>query len=75
MFIYRDMGPLKETPWVTAEDGVEGRIGFNGIVYFLSFWLVFMIISFFIFADNENMSFGDRALIGLGLALPWAVGT
>ena len=67
VFIYRDMGPLKETPWVTAEDGVEGRIGFNGIVYFLSFWLVFMIISFFIFADNENMSFGDRALIGLGL--------
>ena len=67
VFIYRDMGPLKETPWVTAEDGVEGRIGFNGIVYFLSFWLVFMIISFFIFADNENMSFGDRSLIGLGL--------
>ena len=67
VFIYRDMGPLKETPWVTAEDGLEGRIGFNGIVYFLSFWLVFMIISFFIFADNENMSFGDRALIGLGL--------
>ena len=67
VFIYRDMGPLKETPWVTAEDGVQGRIGFNGIVYFLSFWLVFMIISFFIFADNENMSFGDRALIGLGL--------
>ena len=67
VFIYRDMGPLKETPWVTAEDGVEGRIGFNGIVYFLSFWLVFMIISFFIFADNENMSFGDRALIGMGL--------
>ena len=67
VFIYRDMGPLKETPWVTAEDGVEGRIGFNGIVYFLSFWLVFMIISFFIFADNENMSFGERALIGLGL--------
>ena len=54
---------------------VEGRIGFNGIVYFLSFWLVFMIISFFIFADNENMSFGDRALIGLDSALPWAVGT
>ena len=26
-----------------------------------------MIIGFFIFADNENMSFGDRALIGLGL--------
>lgn len=67
VFIYRDMGPLKETPWVTAEDGVEGRIGFNGIVYFLSFWLVFMIISFFIFADNENMGFGDRAWIGLGL--------
>ena len=67
VFIYRDMGPLKETPWVTAEDGVQGRIGFNGIVYFLSFWLVFMIISFFIFADNENMSFGGRALIGLGL--------
>ncbi|MGB0965505.1 MAG: TRAP transporter large permease [Litorivicinus sp.] len=65
VFIYRDMGPLKETPWVTAEDGIDGRIGFNGVVYFLSFWMVFMIISFFIFADSDSMTFGQRSLIGL----------
>ena len=33
VFIYRDMAA--EKPWVTV--GVEGRIGFNGIVYFFSF--------------------------------------
>ncbi len=65
LFVYRDMGPLKETPWVEATDSAHARIGFNGSVYGVSFFIVWMIMSFFALADSETVTLGDRTLWGL----------
>lgn len=40
LFVYRDMGPLKNIPWVEESDGKVGRVGFNGSVYGVSFFMV-----------------------------------
>ncbi|GGO87855.1 hypothetical protein GCM10011348_42000 [Marinobacterium nitratireducens] len=69
LFVYRDMGPLKETPWVLESDGAVARVGFNGSVYGVSFFLVWMIMSFFATADSETVTAGERALWGLGIGL------
>ncbi|WP_420551008.1 TRAP transporter large permease [Litorivicinus lipolyticus] len=68
VFIYRDMGPLKGIGWTDENDAPVARVGFNGWVYMLSFWMVFMILSFFALAGSESIGLGDRSLIGLGLA-------
>jgi len=69
LFVYRDMGPLKDTPWVLESDSADARVGFNGSVYGLSFFLVWMILSFFATADAEDVTASQRALWGLGISL------
>ena len=65
LFIYRDMGPLKEVPWVRDSDSPGARVGFSGLVYAVSLFLVFLILSFFFLRE---VSLGHRTLIGLLLA-------
>lgn len=69
LFVYRDMGPLKDTPWVMPSDAAEARVGFNGSVYGVSFFLVWMILSFFATANSETVTAGDRALWGAFLSV------
>ncbi len=64
LFVYRDMGPLKETPWVLDSDSAEARAGFNGSVYGVSFFLFWMIVSFFATANSETITASDRAAVG-----------
>lgn len=64
LFVYRDMGPLANTPWVAETDAPHARVGFNGSVYGVSFFLVWMILSFFALAESETVTMGDRALWG-----------
>lgn len=73
LFVYRDMGPLKEIPWVLESDNATARIGFNGSVYGLSFFMVWMIMSFFALADSETVTASQRALWGLGMAVVLAL--
>ncbi len=73
LFVYRDMGPLKDTPWVLESDSKVAKIGFNGLVYGVSFFLVWEILSFFALADNENITGGDRAIWGAIMSLGIAV--
>lgn len=65
LFIYRDMGPLKETPWVLEQDSQAAKIGFNGSVYAVSFMLFWLIISFFATAGSETITTGKRIIVGL----------
>jgi len=73
LFVYRDMGPLKNTPWVEESDSRVARVGFNGSVYGVSFFLVGSILSFFIWADSETVTAGDRSfwslVIGLAISI------
>jgi C4-dicarboxylate transporter DctM subunit len=69
LFVYRDMGPLKETPWVLDSDSAEARAGFNGSVYGVSFFLFWMIVSFFATANSETITASDRAMVGGAIAL------
>jgi len=69
LFIYRDMGPLKETPWVMADDSGAAKIGFEGSVFGVSFFLFWMILSFFATAQSETITVGDRFWVGILIAL------
>jgi C4-dicarboxylate transporter DctM subunit len=71
LFVYRDMGPLKETPWVMESDSAEARAGFDGSVYAVSFFLFWMIISFFATANSETLtaSATQRAIVGIIIGL------
>jgi len=64
LFVYRDMGPLKGINWVSDTDSAEAKVGFNGLVYGLSFFLVWMIMSFFATADSETVTAAQRAQWG-----------
>ena len=64
LFVYRDMGPLKGIGWVSEDDSVAARVGFNGLVYGLSFFLVWMILSFFATAGSETVTASSRAMWG-----------
>ena len=65
LFVYRDMGPLSNTPWVEESDSAHARVGFNGSVYGVSFFIVWLIMSFFAFSGSETVTLGERALWGL----------
>ncbi len=65
LFIYRDMGPLKNVPWVLENTPRQTRIGFSATVYGVSLFFVWMLLSFFAFADNEILSTTQRLWIGL----------
>ena len=64
LFIYRDMGPMKNSDWVVDGDGQEARLGFKSIVYMVSFFFVWMVLSFFVTSEWEGVTFGGRALWG-----------
>ena len=60
LFIYRDMGPFKEEPWVRDTDTLESVIGFKSTVYSITFLMVCLILSFFALADVESVTFSGR---------------
>lgn len=71
VFIYRDMGPMREIAWVNESDGKRARVGFSALVYALALFFVWMILSFFVSAEWEGVTLGSRAAIGavMGLAV------
>jgi C4-dicarboxylate transporter, DctM subunit len=69
LFVYRDMGPMRGTTWVTENDSRPARLGFSALVYSAGIFFVWMILSFFVAANWEGVTFGGRALVGLGIAL------
>ncbi|WP_349365653.1 MAG: TRAP transporter large permease [Nitratireductor rhodophyticola] len=69
LFVYRDMGPMKDERWVKEDDGRRARVGFSATVYALAFFFVWMILSFFLTADWEGVTFEGRTLTGLALSL------
>ena len=69
LFVYRDMGPLKDTTWTNDSDSDVARVGFNGSVYGVSFFLVWEILSFFALSNSETITSGDRASWGLVMAM------
>ena len=73
LFVYRDMGPLKGKTWTNDDDAPHARVGFNGTVYGVSFFLVWEIMSFFVFADSETVTGGDRALWGAVMSVILAI--
>src|SRR6056300_172723 len=56
IFIYRDMGPFKDEPWVRESDRAEAVVGFKSTVYGVSFLLVCLILSFFALSDVEGIT-------------------
>jgi C4-dicarboxylate transporter DctM subunit len=64
LFVYRDMGPLKGVRWVIETDSDTARVGFNGLVFGLSFFMVWMIMSFFATANSETVTAASRAQWG-----------
>ncbi|OEJ67709.1 TRAP transporter large permease [Magnetovibrio blakemorei] len=62
LFVYRDMGPLKGMTWVPANAPNTVRVGFMASVYAVSFYFVWLILSFFLMQDTPIES---RALVGL----------
>jgi C4-dicarboxylate transporter DctM subunit len=72
VFVYRDMGPMAGRRWL-GEDattrGTPAHIGFSATVYALAFFFVWMVLSFFVAADWENVTAAGRAWTGLALSL------
>jgi len=60
IFIYRDMGPFKDEPWVRESDRSEAVVGFKSTVYGVSFLLVCLILSFFALSDVDGVTLGSR---------------
>ena len=69
VFIYRDMGPLKGLPWLTDTDSKVTQTGFKATVYGIAFFMVWMILSFFVTAEWENVTFTSRTVLGAVLAI------
>lgn len=68
LFVYRDMGPLKEEPWIRETDTKESRIGFKAWIYALSFLLVFLVLSFFVVGDDKTVPASMRYMWGFVLS-------
>ena len=66
LFVYRDMGPLKDERWLPENTDKRTRIGFSASVYAVAFYLVWLILSFF-FISTTPLS--TRSTIGGVLAL------
>lgn len=74
LFIYRDMGPLKDTPWVFESDAAHARVGFNGSVYGVSLFIVWMILSFFATSDPDStVTAGERTIWGALISIALAI--
>ncbi|PTW59426.1 C4-dicarboxylate transporter DctM subunit [Breoghania corrubedonensis] len=66
VFIYRDMGPLKDVPWVRDEDGPNARVGFSATIYALAVLFIWLILSFFFL---QGLGLETRFWAGVVLAL------
>ncbi len=53
LFVYRDMGPLKEHPWTLETDSDIAQLGFRGTVYGVSLFIVGSILTFFVVGTSE----------------------
>lgn len=73
LFVYRDMGPLKGQTWTKESDARHAKVGFNGLVYGVSFFFVWEILSFFALSGHATISSGDRAIAGVVLSVLLAV--
>jgi len=62
LFVYRDMGPLKDRPWVPESASRQSRVGFSATVYAITFFLAWLILSFFFMTET---GLATRAWIGL----------
>ncbi|MCW9040323.1 MAG: TRAP transporter large permease [Rhodospirillales bacterium] len=62
LFIYRDMGPLKDIAWIPENTSIKRQVGFTASVYAVAFYFVWLILSFFFMQETL---FTDRALTGL----------
>jgi C4-dicarboxylate transporter DctM subunit len=71
IFVYRDMGPMKGRRWLSETEtrGTPAHVGFSATVYALAFFFVWMVLSFFVTADWENVTAAGRAWTGLALSL------
>jgi len=69
LFVYRDMGPMKDIRWIAETDSKRSRVGFSALVYAVAAFFVWMIMSFFVASDWEGVTFSGRALWGGALAL------
>jgi len=71
VFVYRDMGPMKDRRWLGTDSDTytPAKIGFNATVYALAFFFVWMVLSFFVTADWENVTAAGRAWLGFALSL------
>jgi C4-dicarboxylate transporter DctM subunit len=69
LFVYRDMGPMKDIPWISPDDPKPARVGFSALVYALAFFFAWMILSFFATADSESVTLAGRATLGGILSL------
>ena len=74
IFIYRDMGPFKDQPWLIEGDSRDAVLGFKASVYGLSFFAVFAILSFFAVGDAKLVSPATRYSWALVLSLALVVG-
>jgi C4-dicarboxylate transporter DctM subunit len=77
LFVYRDMGPMKDIPWISPDDPKPARVGFSALVYALAFFFAWMILSFFATADSETVTLAGRATLGgvlsLGILIAYAM--
>ncbi|MCB1518798.1 MAG: TRAP transporter large permease, partial [Hyphomicrobiaceae bacterium] len=64
LFVYRDMGPLKEITWIPADASKSQIAGFKAGVYGVALFLIWQIISFFFlsFLDNQTRLILSAAL-------------
>ena len=60
IFVYRDMGPFKNEPWIRKTDSHDSVIGFKSTVYGVTFLIVCLILSFFALADVEGINLKIR---------------
>ena len=65
-FAYRDMGPLKDTPWLSSTENVQAHRGFNAIIYAVSCFFVFLVMSFFVTSgmNGDHYTLASRSLLG-----------
>lgn len=77
LFVYRDMGPMAGEKWIAESDSVKARTGFSALLYGLSFFAVWMVLSFFITSEWDGVTFASRAAwggaIAFGLAVIYAI--
>ena len=74
IFVHRDMGPLKDEPWVRETDSDTASLGFRATTYGISFFIVATILTFFVIGSSE-LGFEPQhwtILVGISLAICFA---